>query len=63
MTETIKICDSCGKRVKTLYYIPRLVIEGNDISEYPSKKEICKDCARILFEMFNSFSLIKTDEV
>lgn len=39
MTETIKICDSCGKRVNWLYDIPRLIVEGYNINEYPSKKK------------------------
>lgn len=63
MTEIIKICDSCGKRVDCLYDIPRLIVEGNVINEYPSKREICKHCAKILCERFNSFRLIKADEV
>lgn len=63
MTETIKICDSCGKRVDWLYEIPRLVVEGNVINEYPGRTEICKQCAMILCERFNSFRLIKADEV
>lgn len=63
MTETIKICDSCGKRVNWLYDIPRLIVEGYNINEYPSNKEICEHCARILCERFNSFRLIEADEV
>ena len=63
MTETIQICDSCGKRVNWLYNIPRLIVEGNVISEYGSNREICKECAKILCERFNSFCLIKEDEV
>lgn len=63
MTETIKICDSCGKRVNWLYDIPRLIVEGNVINEYPSKMEICKECAKILCERFNSFRLINADEI
>lgn len=63
MTETIKICDSCGKRVEWLYDIPRLIVDGKVINEYPATKEICENCAKILCERFNSFRLIKADEV
>lgn len=63
MRETIMICDSCGKRVKWLYEIPRLIVEGNVINEYPGRKEICRECARILCERFNSFRLIDKEDI
>lgn len=58
MREEILTCDSCGRRVKWLYPIPRLIVEGNVINEYPGRNEICESCARILCDRFNSFRLI-----
>lgn len=63
MTEIVKICDTCGKRVNWLYKTHRLIVEGNVIKTYPSNREICKDCAMILCEKYNSFSMIKADNV
>ena len=63
MTETIRICDLCGKRVDWLYDTPRLIVEGLCINVYPSEREICKECAKILCDRFNSFRLIETDEI
>lgn len=61
MREEILICDSCRERVKCLYEIPRLVVEGRNINGYPGNKEICEKCARILCNRFNALSLIADD--
>lgn len=59
MKETVMTCDKCHKRVPWLYDIPRLVLEGSVINEYPTQYELCKECALKLIDMFNDFDKTK----
>ena len=56
MRETICICDKCGHKVNWLYDLPRLIVEGNVINEYPGHTEVCRECAEKLCRAFNEYA-------
>ena len=57
MRITKLICDSCGKECKWLYTMPRLVVEGNNITFYNGKKELCEECARKCVKLYNEWGV------
>lgn len=47
------ICDRCGKEVKWLYSMPKMMLEGLKISLYNDpKSELCKDCAEYVISEY-----------
>lgn len=62
MRKTILICDRCKKEAKWLYSMPRLEIDGLNLSTYVSKKDLCEDCARDLRRFVDGFCDAKTLE-
>lgn len=56
MTKTIYVCDKCKKEVSHVYDMPRLLCEGLLINIYPSKVELCEECAKQACDNFNNFA-------
>ena len=65
MRETTLICDRCKQKAKWLYEIPRPIVEGLNINWYPSKYELCEECARNLCSVINNYhkSYVVSEEV
>lgn len=53
MTKVIHICDQCKKEVDWVYEMPRLVLEGLKISLYPTRMELCENCAKERLKIYN----------
>lgn len=56
MTKTIKVCDKCNKEVEWLYKVPRIFIEGLNLTiKEGNKAELCENCMRNLIAMIDNF--------